>query len=128
MAIMIRQGLGYGAVGGIQIALDWLIFVGLTTVGVPTVGANLVGRVIAAMLGFWLNGKWTFASREGTPLGFGHLGRYLVSWSFMTLLSTVAVLIAARTEGLHAAWAIKPGADLILAAMGFTVSKYWIYR
>jgi len=29
---------------------------------------------------------------------------------------------------MHAAWMVKPAADLLLAALGFTISKYWVYR
>lgn len=128
MAQILKQGFGYGVVGGMQLMLDWLIFVTLSALGVPVGGANVAGRATAALLGFWLNGKWTFGKSGGSPLGFEHFGRYLVLWASMTVLSTIVVMFAARIDGVHAAWLIKPMADLLLAAVGFVVSKYWIYR
>lgn len=128
MTDTLKQGFGYGVVGGVQLALDWLIFVALTALGMPVAGANVAGRATAAGLGFWLNGKWTFGKRIEGSLGIEHFGRYVVLWLGMTLLSTFVVLIAARVDGVHVAWLIKPIADFFLAAGGFVVSKYWIYR
>lgn len=124
----LKQGFGYGVVGVVQLALDWLIFVTLTALGAPVAGANIVGRATAAGLGFWLNGKWTFGKSGGSPLGIEHFGRYLILWLSMALLSTFVVMMATRMEGVHVAWLIKPIVDLFLAAIGFVVSKYWIYR
>ena len=128
MVSTLKQGLGYGLVGGVQLALDWLTFVTLTTLGVPVGGANVAGRATAAALGFWLNGKWTFGKSNESALGIDHFGRYLVLWTSMALLSTFVVMVATRIDGVHVAWLIKPVADLFLAAVGFVVSKYWIYR
>ena len=38
------------------------------------------------------------------------------------------VLSIERLAGLHAAWLLKPAIDVVLAGLGFLVSKYWIYR
>lgn len=128
MVSIFKQGFGYGVVGGVQLALDWLIFVMLTALGAPVGGANIAGRGTAAVLGFWLNGKWTFGKDGGAPLGIKHFGRYVVLWVSTTLLSTFAVMTATRVDGVQVAWLIKPIVDLFLAAVGFVVSKYWIYR
>lgn len=125
---VVRQGINYGVVGVIQLALDWLVFVALTQVGCPAAPANVSSRVLAAFVGFWLNGRWTFQTPEKRALTTGHLGRYLVSWGVMTLASTAVVTITAHSGGVHVAWLVKPAADLCLAAIGFLVSKYWIYR
>jgi putative flippase GtrA len=123
-----KQGASYGLVGVIQIGADWLLFVLLTQFGVASAIANVAGRVSGATLGFVLNGKWTFASEGKAALRIKHLGRYSVSWAVMTLLSTLVVSTTAHFNGLHMAWLVKPIADLALAALGFTASKYWIYR
>lgn len=125
---IVKQGISYGFVGVIQIGVDWLTFVGLTQLGLLTGLANLTGRVVGAALGFWLNGRWTFAEAGGPPLRPRHAIKFLVSWTLTTLLSTGAVMLAARLDGLHVAWIVKPIADLTLAAIGFTASKYWIYK
>jgi putative flippase GtrA len=125
---IVKQGISYGFVGVVQIGVDWLTFIGLTQLGVLTGPANITGRIVGAILGFWLNGRFTFAGDESRPLRPKHAMKFLVSWSLTTLLSTGAVMLAAHTEGLHMAWVVKPLADLTLAAIGFAASKYWIYK
>lgn len=125
---IVKQGISYGFVGVIQIGVDWMTFIGLTQLGVLTGPANITGRVIGAALGFWLNGRFTFAGTNGRPLQPKHAMRFIVSWTLTTLLSTGAVMLAARLDGLHMAWVVKPLADLTLAAIGFAASKYWIYK
>lgn len=125
---LLRQGAGYGAVGVVQLLLDWALFVGLSAFGAPTVAANLVGRIGGALLGFWLNGIVTFRGAGGSRLGWTRLGRFLLSWAVMTLLSTLAVALLDRHAGLQWAWLAKPVVDALLALCGFVVSRYWIYR
>lgn len=125
---IIRQGISYGFIGVVQIGVDWLTFVGLTQLGLPAGPSNITGRIVGAVLGFWLNGRWTFATDDSRPLRPRNALRFLASWSLTTLLSTAAVMAATHFEGLHLAWIIKPFADLTLAALGFAASKYWIYK
>ena len=126
---MLRQVVGFGLVGAAQLAVDWLCFVALTWLGVAVVPANLVGRVAGASLGFWGNGRFTFARPGEAPrLGRRRLWRYAIFWLAMSLLSTLAVLALDQLRGLHAAWLGKPAVDAALAALGFLAAKYWIYR
>ena len=123
-----RQVLGFGLVGGLQLLVDWLCFVSLTALGVPVVPSNVAGRVLGASMGFWLNGRFTFAGNGAAPLGRGPLLRFVVFWLAMTLLSTLAVHQLDALQGLHIAWLGKPLVDAVLAVMGFVASRYWIYR
>ena len=126
---MIRQVVGFGLVGGLQLLLDWACFVALTALGVAVLPANLVGRVAGASLGFWANGRFTFAKPGEPPrLGRRRLLRYVLFWLAMSVLSTLAVMGLDQLHGLHAAWLGKPLVDAVLAAMGFLAAKYWIYR
>lgn len=125
---LVRQGLSYGLVGGLQLLLDWLGFVALTLAGVATVPANVAGRVLGAMLGFWLNGVLTFRVAGQGRLGWRRFLRFAASWSVMTLLSTLAVRAIDNGAGLQWAWLLKPAVDAVLAGLGFIVSRYWIYR
>tara|TARA_R110002020_G_scaffold433510_1_gene643607 strand:- start:836 stop:1216 length:381 start_codon:yes stop_codon:yes gene_type:complete len=126
---MIRQVVGYGVVGGLQLVVDWACFVALTALGVSVGPANLAGRVFAAGLGYWANGRFTFAQAGAAPrLGRKHLYRYLLFWLAMTALSTLAVMGLDQLHGLHAAWLGKPLVDAVLAGLGFLAAKYWIYR
>jgi putative flippase GtrA len=125
---LLKQGANYGLVGVLQIGVDSLLFISLTKFGAIAAAANIAGRISGAILGFWLNGKWTFASDSKQPLKARHFGKFLISWALMTLASTAVVMFAAHLGGLRAAWVVKPIADLALAAIGFTASKLWIYR
>lgn len=128
MSSLLRQGTGYGLVGGLQLLVDWAAFVALTAAGLATVPANLTGRVAGAVLGFWLNGMVTFRAAEGGRLGWARFGRFLVSWGVMSVFSTLAVQAIDSRAGLQWAWMLKPGVDIVLAALGFFASRYWIYR
>lgn len=125
---LLRQGLGYGLVGGLQLLIDWLCFVGLTSVGIMTAPANIVGRVLGALVGFWLNGRVTFRDEAGGKLGWRRLGRFGMSWAVMSIFSTLAVTLVDHGAGLGWAWLFKPLVDGGLAVLGFLVSRYWIYK
>ncbi|MBB1635736.1 MULTISPECIES: GtrA family protein [Cupriavidus] len=125
---LIRQGASYGVIGGVQLGVDWLCFFLLTSFGVGAVKANIAGRVLGALLGFWLNGKKTFSAQIDSELGFRHFFRYIVLWSGTALASTVVIASVDRLQGLQLAWLVKPFADGLLAVAGFVVSRYWIYR
>lgn len=125
---MIRQAASYGVVGALQLLLDWFSFVALSSIGMFTVPANLVGRVSGAVLGFWLNGLLTFRDQSGSRLGWLRLRRFMISWGVMTALSTAGVYWIDHLAGLQWAWVAKPVLDSALAALGFLVSRFWIYK
>jgi hypothetical protein len=75
-----------------------------------------------------LNGMFTFRDSEGARLGWARLLKFIASWGLMTLLSTLAMLWIEAHHGLGASWMMKPCVDLVLAALGFLASRYWIYR
>jgi putative flippase GtrA len=124
----LRQLVSYGLVGGLQLLLDWACFVALTAAGVAVVPANLAGRIAGASLGFWLNGRFTFA-RAGQPtLARRNLLRFVAFWIATTAASTLAVHTIDAREGLGMAWLLKPLVEALLAAVGFLASRHWIYR
>ena len=124
-----REALLFVVFGGVQLVADWLTFVVLTWSGVEAAAANLVGRVVGAALGFWLNGRYTF---QASPQAVGHrlrqLLRFGAGWAITAALSTVAVYLIERHLGLHAAWAGKLVVDAGIAVLGFVLSKYWIFK
>lgn len=123
-----KQGAGYGLVGLLQMLVDWACFVALTSVGAAVVPANIGGRIVGALLGFALNGMFTFRGQAGGRLGWRRFARFLGSWLLMSVLSTLGVHAVDAHAGLQWAWALKPAIDVVLAAAGFVVSRYWIYR
>ena len=122
-----RQGRHYLTIGIVQWLLDWGVMVMLSHLGLPVRQANVAGRVSGAMLGFWLNGRITFAG-EHTRVGRAQFLRFLAMWLVMTLLSTIAIGAIDDYLGLKWAWLAKPAVEVALGMLGFLVSRHWIYR
>lgn len=124
-----RQLLLYGLMGGLQLLADWLCFVALTSLGMEVVPANIIGRILGAVLGFWLNGRHTFANGQSRPsLGRQQAVRFAIGWLLTALLSTAAVWLVDNLGGLAWARTGKFFVDGALALFGFVLSKYWIFR
>ena len=87
--LLFRQGGSFIAVGLAQLLLDWLVFVGLTALGVPAASGNLAGRISGALLGFWLNGRVTFARSGEVRLGWWRFVKFLLVWIPLTVISTL---------------------------------------
>ena len=122
-----RQGRNYLIFGAIQYCVDWGVMVGLSHMGMPVEAANLAGRVSGALLGFWLNGRFTF-NGEDSALGRRQFGRFVALWIGSTLLSTLAISLVDAHAGLKWTWLAKPLIELVLAGVGFTLSRHWVYR
>lgn len=124
-----RQVFFFGMVGGLQLAVDWGSFVGLSVLGVAAAPANLTGRIVSSVLGFWLNRTLTFSnsgSREA--MAAPQLGRFVAGWCLTAVLSTVMVTALDHAFGLHAAAVGKVVVDGLLAMFSFWLSKRWIFR
>lgn len=122
-----RQGRHYLLIGGVQWLLDWGVMVALSHLGLRIGLANIAGRVSGALIGFWLNGRITFAGDEHT-IGRRQLVRFIIMWVAMTILSTVAIEAIDDILGRKWAWLAKPGVELTLGLVGFLVSRHWVYR
>ncbi|WP_454828571.1 GtrA family protein [Pseudoxanthomonas wuyuanensis] len=124
----LRQGASFVLVGLLQLLLDWAVFVALTSLGVSAPAGNVVGRVSGALLGFWLNGRMTFAVQGKPRLGWRRFVRFLIVWLALTLVSTVAVTWVATQLGLHQAWLAKPLVEGALAVIAFFLWRHVVYR
>ncbi len=122
-----RHARRYTLVGGLQWLVDWGVMVGLTHAGLPIEPANVCGRVAGALLGYWLNGKITFAG-EDTDVGGTQLRRFLLMWLCTTAVSTWAMGSIDDWFGLKWAWLAKPGVELMLGVVGFLLSRHWVYK
>jgi len=89
--------------------------------------ANIAGRVAGALLGYWLNGKLTFAGDEH-GIGRTQLARYVVMWCGTTTISTWSMGFIDDALGLKWAWLAKPGVEFALGVVGFVLSRHWVYR
>jgi putative flippase GtrA len=119
-----RQVFWYTFVGVLQLIVEWLFFVALTTLGVPLALANVVARTLAALLGFSVNGTITFKSKLNAVL----LVRFLITWIPLTLVDTLAVSALGLIGGLGLAWLVKPVVDGPIAVLSFLVARHWVFR
>jgi len=126
--LLARQLVAFALVGAAQVLLDWSVFVALTHAGIAVAPANVVGRVSGACLGFWLNGRYTFATQGRPRLDREHLLRFAAAWIALTVLSTVLVSQVAGRFDLQAAWLAKPAVEAAMAAIGFVVWRQWVFR
>lgn len=124
---LIRQAPLFVVMGGIQLLVDTAVTIGLSRAGLALGLANLLGRISGAMLGFWLNGRFTFR-RPGGRLDRGALLRFITAWLLLTAASTLALSLIEETLSLRAAWFAKPLVEAMLAAASFFISRHWIYR
>lgn len=123
-----RQGPLFLIAGGLQFVLDWAVFVALSASGLAPAPANLMGRISGALLGFWLNGRLTFAVNGEARLGRRRFARFALMWIILTAVSTLAVSLLASELGLTWSWIAKPVIEIALAVVSFLLSRYWIYR
>ncbi|HEY0333449.1 MAG TPA: GtrA family protein [Stenotrophomonas sp.] len=125
---LMRQGGHYLLVGLLQLLLDWAVFVALTALGMPIAPGNLIGRVCGALLGFWLNGRITFAQQGQAQLGWKRFGRFAVVWLSLTAISTVLISAVAAHLGLQLAWLAKPLVEGGLGVVAFFLWRHVVYR
>jgi putative flippase GtrA len=126
-AMTLRRHLGgYAVVGLLQWLVEYAAMLALSQWLMPVEPANVIGRVCGAVLGFWLNGKWTFAG-EGHRLGRQAAIRFAVMWIALTALNTWMVGLIDHHLGLGTAQLFKPAADVFCAGIGFLLSRHWVY-
>jgi putative flippase GtrA len=122
-----RHALSYAAIGVLQWLVEYGLMLALFEWVMPVEPANAIGRLAGACLGFWLNGKWTFAG-EDTTVGQRALFRFVLMWIALTLLNTWMVGAIDDALGKRMAQLLKPGADIVSGGIGFLLSRHWVYR
>lgn len=121
-----RQLGGYASIGLLQWLLEYGVMVGLSAWFMPVAQANIIGRLLGASLGFWLNGRFTFKG-DGRALSTAALVRFVLMFAGLTALNTVLVTWVHAHVGLRTTWALKPGLDAITGTLGFLLSRHWVY-
>ena len=122
-----KHARGYLIVGLVQWFVDWAVMVLLSHWGMPIEPANVLGRVAGAMLGYWMNGKITFKG-EHTHVGRTQLTRFILMWIGTTTVSTWSMGAIDEHLGLKWAWLAKPAVEGVLGAVGFFLSRHWVYK
>lgn len=122
-----RQSRAYLTIGLVQWVVDWAVVVALSHAGMAIEPANVIGRVAGAMLGFWMNGRFTFGDHD-VAIGGTQFTRFAVMWVATTIISTWSLGVVDRVVGLHWAWLAKPAVEFILGVSNFLLSRHWVYR
>lgn len=123
-----HQGSRYIGAGIIQLVLDCTVFVAATALGIPVTPANICGRLAGMLLGFWLNGRYTFAEAGQQRLGWHRFARFLMVWAVLTAASTLLLWLAHATLGLRWAWLAKPVVEGGLAVVSFLLMRRLVFR
>ena len=118
---------GYAVIGLLQWLVEYGLMLALSEWVMPVEPANVIGRLAGACLGFWLNGKWTFAG-DDTHVGRHAAMRFVAMLIALTVLNTWIVAHLDDAFGLRAAQVLKPVADLATGGIGFLLSRHWVYR
>lgn len=121
-----RHARHYLLIGGVQWLVDWGVMV-LLSHWMAVEPANVAGRVAGALLGYWLNGKLTFAG-DDTAIGRTQLQRFMLMWLGTTAISTWSLGAIDDLAGLRWAWLAKPAVEFALGVVGFVLSRHWVYR
>lgn len=122
-----RHASCYIAIGILQWLVEYGLMLALSEWVMPVEPANVIGRLCGAALGFWLNGKWTFAG-DGTHVGRRALLRFVLMWLVLTLLNTWIVAAIDEHFGLRKAQLFKPAVDMVSGGIGFLLSRHWVYN
>lgn len=76
--------------GILQFAFDSVIYTILSTVGIDIILANVLSRGSAALLGYFVNGKYTFNKKPSSESFI----KFCIYWLFMTALSSFLLWIS----------------------------------
>ncbi len=118
---------GYAVIGLMQWVLEYGIMLALSEWVMAVPPANVIGRLCGAILGFWLNGKWTFAG-DDNHVGRHAAARFIAMWLILTIFNTWIVGYIDHNLGLRMAQSLKPFADLLSGGLGFLLSRHWVYK
>lgn len=122
-----RHASYYTGIGILQWVVEYGLMLALSEWVMTIEPANVIGRLCGAALGFWLNGKWTFAG-SNTHVGRRQLIRFVLMWIALTILNTWVVAGMDSRFGLRRAQLLKPVADALSGGIGFLLSRHWVYR
>jgi putative flippase GtrA len=127
-ALHAAPGVRFVIAGLTQLALDWGLFVLLTTLGAPVAVANPAARLCVVAFGFWLHGVYTFADDGKHNLGWAQLSRYAPTWIALTTAGTLALAAIESRFGLQVTWIAKPAVEAVLAVVSFFALRHWVFR
>ena len=128
---MTREIIYFLVIGLVQYLVDTTLFAALyLLVGYPIL-INVITRGVAATLGYYLNGRFTF--RVGKAVGDAQRKiRFILTWICLTALSTIAIAAANQLSD-RLDWPVSGLAyskyiiEAALVTVSFFVQKLWVY-
>ena len=121
----IGQAVRFGVVGIGQNALNVATFAAGVALGVQYQSAAVIAGLVAFVVSFVLNRRWTFSGRA-TPMGRQGV-RYLIV--FATAIALGLILLTFLVEVAHMPEvAAQIAAILIVAPISFLVQRSWVFR
>lgn len=125
------QILRYGVVGlgvtMVQAAVYWVL---AARAGVHSQIANLMGYIVAVMLGYVLHGRFSFADpeREGGAAAHAARGARFVAVSLVSLaLNALWVWLSVSWMG-WPEWAPIPAMIFVTPGIVFVLNRHWVFR
>ena len=120
-----RHALSYAAIGVLQWLVEYGLMLALFEWVMPVEPANVIGRLAGACLGFWLNGKWTFAG-EDTHLGRHAALRFVAMWLALTVVNTWLVYLRfQQMRGVLTREAYEREVALVRESLGAIPAPHW---
>lgn len=114
--------------GIFQFAVDSLIYTILSAVGVDIFLANVLSRGSAAVLGYFINGKYTFNKN----LSSGTFLKFCIYWLFMTTLSSSLLWVVKEiyigAENVIFTFVSKVLVELLLFFISFFLAKKMVFN
>ena len=113
----------YGVVGIFHNVIIYVMYLLLTWQGLEPKLAMTLLYILAVLLSFYLNRKWTF---EHEGMATSSLIRYIVAYASVYLLNLISLLIFVDSLG-YPHQVIMALLVIVGAAILFIIQKYWVF-
>lgn len=113
--------------GVLQFGIDFILYTTLSMIGVNILYANIVSRGSAAIVGYLINGKYTF----NKDLSTNTFVKFCIYWVFMTALSSSLLWLVSfglNNSTITYVAVSKMVVELLLFMISFIIAKKMVYN
>lgn len=121
---LLRQLAAFNVVGIVNTAVTYAVYAVLVLAGMPHLAALAVEYAVGIVLGFWLNRRFTFQSREPWLPGLGRMVAAYVPLLALNEVLLFALVDLAKTDKLLA----QGFALVVVSGLSFLVQKTIVFR
>jgi putative flippase GtrA len=125
MSVWTGEALRFAAVGLFQNGLNVAVFALASTLGVQYRAAAVIAGLVAFVVSFLLNRRWTFTGRA-TPAGPQGV-RYLLVFAAAVALGVGLLTLFVELTGMPNV-AAQVAAIVIVAPLSFLAQRAWVFR